>query len=357
MVYAVTGSRPQYVSWMVRLVRRAVRRWPAVIAFLMVLNDAWWGLRLQLRRFSTASGTTHSTLTVDDSVAYIETVVDDYRRYGGLDRFQGTAAEVGSGDSAGVALLLRAGGSEHVSLIDRFESTRDPKQQSLIYEALSQRHPIEQFLNGLAWNDHSLRGIEWHPAEAAEVYFRRAWHAGKRFDLIVSRSVLEHLYDPLDALRSMAGCLAPGARMVHKVDLRDHGMFSEDHDELTFLRFTDRYYARMTSNTGRPNRILLPQYRLLMEELNSQGLHSSFLITQLVGVGEIVPHLPFEELEPAVLRRSVQHVQLATPTFAARFRNMNPVDLAVAGFFLTSVRSQSTQAVVDGDALADVPTL
>lgn len=65
--------------------------------------------------------------------------------------------------------------------------------------------------------------------------------SGRRFDLIVSHSVLEHVADPPALFADLAPLLAPGGAMVHVVDYRDH-FFKYPYHFLMFSRATwDRW--------------------------------------------------------------------------------------------------------------------
>lgn len=313
--------------------------WPAAKALAYAADDLRRGLGQRLGRIGSESGSTHRALAVEESVGYVEAVFADYMAYGGLDHLGGTAAEVGPGDNAGVGLLLRAAGCASVELVDRFRSYRSPEQQRHIYQALADRHGALRPPDG-GWDDTRLPGVVWRLGSSAEEYFAQEARAGgRRYDLIVSRATLEHLYDPLGALRSMAACLSPGGRMLHKVDFRDHGMFTPAHPELTFLRYPGPLYRQMTRRSGRPNRVLLHRYRALARELaGPAGLEVTILVTSLVGEGEITPHVPFAELPAAAVRRAVQRVDAGRRRFAAEFAGVSSEDLAVTGIFWVGTR-------------------
>ena len=314
--------------------------WPAGKALAYVVDDLGWGLRERLGRIQSESGSTHRGVATEESVGYVEKVFNDYRTYGALECLSGAAAEVGPGDNAGVALLLQAAGCETVELIDRFRSRRSLDQQRRIYQELAVRNGIHQPGKPGSWDDERLPGITWSLGSSAEAYFARRAHDRRRgFDLIVSRATLEHLYDPLGALRSMAACLQPGGRMVHKIDFRDHGMFTPAHSELTFLRFPAPLHHQMTRRSGRPNRVLLHRYRELAEELGRSGdLQVTILVTSLVGEGEVVPHVPFGALPSQARQRAVAGVEAERHRFAREFAAVTPEDLAVTGIFWVGVR-------------------
>lgn len=246
-----------------------------------------------------------------------------------------------------MALLLQAAGCETVELIDRFRSRRSAEQQRRIYQELAARHDIQ--LGPDVPDDDHLPGISWNLGSSAETYFAERTREGRPgYDLIVSRATLEHLYDPLTALRSMASCLRPGGRMVHKIDFRDHGMFTPAHPELTFLRFPAPLYHRMTHRSGRPNRVLLHQYRDLAQELGRSGeLDVTILVTSLVAEGEIIPHVPIAALPPRPQGRAVAQVEAERPGFAREFAAVTSEDLAVTGIFWVGVRPASQPGAAD----------
>lgn len=324
--------------------KAALTRWPSVKSLAYVADDIGWGLRRRLGNIASDSGSTHTGVAVPESVAYVEEVVNDYRAYGGLDQLGGIAAEVGPGDNAGVALLLRAGGCDSVELVDRFRSRRSLDQQRRIYQALAARHGIEDLAGADGWDDEHLPGISWRLGSSAEDFFMaRSRDGAPGYDLIVSRATLEHLYDPLGALRAMAACLRPGGRMVHKIDFRDHGMFTPAHPELTYLRFPTALHRQMTTRSGRPNRVLIHRYRDLAGELaRTYGLAVTLLVTSMVGEGEIVPHAQLGDLPPDVVKRAVGRVDAQRQGFAREFTGVASEDLAVTGIFWVAVRSPAS---------------
>lgn len=321
------------------LVKTALNRTPTAKAVAYVADDFTRGWKQRVGRIHSESGSTHRNLTIEESVSYIEQVLADYLFYGGLDRVRGTAAEVGPGDNAGVALLLRGAGCDEVDLVDRFRSRRSAEQHGLIYATLAARHGM----SAMAWRGEDLPGINWRIGLSAEGYFahRADGSRGGCYDLIVSRATLEHLYDPLGAIRSMTACLKPGGRMLHKIDLRDHGMFTPAQPELTYLRYPSWLHRQMTQRSGRPNRLLVHRYRELAEQLARAGeLKTQILITSLVGEREIVPHVPYVELPEPALQRAAARVEAERTRMATEFAQISSQDLAVTGIFWVGVRPQ-----------------
>ena len=303
--------------------------------FLTCLYYVWddWrtGRRFLNGDIATSSGTLHASMDTKESLAYLRTVFADYLRYAGCSAFFGKVAEVGPGDNCGIGLLLLEGGCHSVDLVDRFYSHRDPVRQASIYRELTKHHPgIARILEGTNLEDEAtFPGIYRHYGEeaSAECFFKE----GQDYDLILSRAVLEHVRDPLLALRRMTVALKPGGLLLHKVDLRDHGMFSGQYPELKWLEISERAYRRMSQAKGRPNRVLFHQYRSTLATL---PVEAEMLITRLVGVGDISPHLPYEEIPEPLRNHSTDIVASRMIHFSREIQNIPIADLSVAGFFL-----------------------
>jgi len=308
------------------LAKRAARRSVALTCAWYLLDDWRARRRLAAGDLATRSGARHAALDVAASLAYIERLHGDYLAYGGRERFTGTVAEIGPGDNFGVALMLLGGGADAVYAIDRYRPQRDTAAQARIYEALTERHDLAGCFDGTP-SEQTIRGLTYHPGRAAESFFRET---ETTFDAILSRAVLEHLYDPLAALDDMAARLNPGGVMVHRIDLRDHGMFAGGHP-LTFLTVPDGIYGAMTRGSGRPNRVLLPAWR---DWLASSGLTGSLRVTRLAGVAEEVGPAAWDDLDPALRDQALATVAQIRPRLAASPRAIDDNDLAVSGCLL-----------------------
>ena len=294
---------------------------------------AWASLRLRSGSIDTSSGTLHGTLDVAASVQYIQDVFDDYRALAGVPAFHGRVAELGPGDNAGVGLLFLQDGCTAVDLVDRFYSRRDPRQQTLIYEALGARHPwIRARLAGEDQaREPEVPGLCRHYGEAAaaETFFRD--HGP--YDFIVSRAVLEHAYDPGLALRAMAGALAPGGCLLHKVDLRDHTLFSSHAHELAWLETPETLHRWMTRPQGWPNRVLAHHYRAI---LAGTGLQAQILVTSLAGVGDILPYQPYEAIPTELRARALEAVDRVGSRLSRSLMEASREDLSINGIFIVA---------------------
>jgi SAM-dependent methyltransferase len=300
---------------------------PLACAYYLITG---WNRRRQLRRgmVSTKSGMRHAKLSIDESVNYIEGVWRDYLAWSARSALSGRIIEIGPGDNFGVALLFLANGTSEVIAIDKFAPEREPSRQTAVYQALSQRHDMAGLFDG-APSEQAIRNLTYMPGMSAERYFG---NAPPPFDAVISRAVLEHLDDPLAALDAMWRGLRPGGLLLHRIDLRDHGMFAGAHP-LSFLTVAEWLYSAMTKEIGLPNRILLPAYR---DFVGMRGWPGRIGITRLVGVPGDFPALAWEQLPEEARRVSLAAVKHIRPRLAAPFRHIDDRDLAVAGFVLTA---------------------
>ena len=324
-----------------RLGAYAKRSRSAVIA-VRVAKDRMAAVGMRLRLPIKRQGATHRGLPTEQSLRYIDEVFSDYLRYGGLTEEMlvgASALELGPGDNFGVALRLIGAGAERVTTLDRFITWRDPEQQRRIHRALIASLPAAQAERAeAALSDNAELGVD--PARirvlqgvAAEDALLSLGEGG--FDLIVSRAVLEHVNDLPAAFAAMDRVLAPGGRITHKVDLRDHGLFTYGgHNPLTFLTVGDRLYRWMGEHSGLPNRRLADFYR---EEMASRGYDSSLLITHVIGhEPDVLPHpaeVPESLLDPA--RRLIAEIR---SRLLPRYGALSDEDLATAGVFLTAAK-------------------
>ena len=308
--------------------RRLVKRSVALTCLYYLVDD--WRARRRLSRgnLATRSGTRHATLSLDDSLDYIDRVYADYLAYGGVERFSGRVAEIGPGDNFGIALRMLGAGAREVHTVDRYRPLRDDARQARIHRALAERHGLGGLLDG-GTGGSEIRGLVAHEGVPAESFFRSS---GLRFDCIVSRAVLEHLYDPLAALDGMAAALAPGGTMIHRIDFRDHGMFA-GHHPLTFLTVPDAPYRAMTRASGRPNRLLLPAWRDWLERSPIAGW---LRITRLVGVEDELDPAVWDDIDPEARRAALGMVRTIRPRLVPRLAAFADQDLAVSGCVLVA---------------------
>jgi SAM-dependent methyltransferase len=249
---------------------------------------------------------------------YFRAVMDDYRvvadASGVGDAFAGKRVlELGPGDTRAVALLAKMAGARSWDGFDAFDiQSRDDDYTNAIYRPLA-------------------------GADAPRLLDDCTMHASARslrergpFDLVVSRAVLEHVRDLDGLFRMLAGVVADDAVLVHKVDLRSHGV--EHRHALDFLRFGDAAWSAMSSHVDLPNRERVSHYLGLAERAGLRTIWAK--TTHLIGRDDA-----------ARVARDL----------APRFRDVPADELRVLGLWLVQVGSQHPLASRTREPLGPAP--
>ena len=297
------------------------------------------------KRFSSgnnesSSGSTHAGKSLSESLAYINQVFDDYLTYSGISPDmlrEKRILEIGPGDNMGVALRFLLAGAKQVVCLDKFYSKRDTEQHCKIYREMrahlndNERHIYDSIINldgNININTEKLNYIHGIGIEEAD----KVLETGS-FDLIVSRAVIEHIYDPDTAFSVMNGLLGSGGTMIHKIDFRDHGLFSsKGFHSLTYLTIPDPVYKLMTYDAGNPNRKLITYYTQKMKEL---GYDSKILITYIIGSDtKIGPHKETILHGVDYSDSTISLIKNIRPRLQNRFKDMSDEELMVQGIFL-----------------------
>ena len=301
--------------------------------------------RFNAGKIELTSGSTHTHKLLSESLRYIDQVFDDYLAYSAIpvDLLRDKRIlEIGPGDNVGVALKFLGTGAKQVVCLDKFFSKYDWEQQSKIYQSLrdqcseGEKQIFDEVIdleNGLKAGSQKLSYLYGSGIEEAEKILEP-----ESFDLIVSRAVFEHLYNPDSAFSVMSRLLKPGGYMLHKIDFKDHGVFSKHkHHPLTFLTIPGPIYKLMTYDSGKPNRRLITFYRQKLTEL---GFDSKILITHIVGVeNEIVPHKEVVSFGVDSTASPLSLLKKIRPRLQNDFKDMSDEDLMVSGIFLIARKS------------------
>jgi SAM-dependent methyltransferase len=145
----------------------------------------------------------------------------------------GSVLEIGPGGNLGALLMYLAAGCDRGVALDVVPLVTD---QQALYESLT---PDASEL---------VQRIEYRTGEPIE----QPSLPDNSFDIIFSAACLEHVADPLTALRTIHRLLKPGAVTTHSIDLRDHR--DDFTDPLAFLRHSDRTWRAATSRRLVTNR-------------------------------------------------------------------------------------------------------
>ncbi|HKP95110.1 MAG TPA: methyltransferase domain-containing protein [Fibrobacteria bacterium] len=275
-------------------------------------------------------------------VEYVDEVVGDYFKRSGvaIDSVRGKRIlEIGPGENLGVGLQLLMLGAKEVMSVDRFRSLRPIADQTSIYRKLRERlDPAGKAefdalirLDGDAYtlNPERYRYIPDTPLETLSLSGARE----DAFDLILSRAVLEHLYDLDKAMDVMHRLLKPGGRMIHEVDFRDHGMYTNlGLNPLSYLTVPDRIWGMMSSHLGAPNRCLSDFFSAKMEKLGYR--HHTIVKSILDGSrtvykAALVRGVDFDE-------NDVRQVEAIRPRLLPRYRDLPLETLLVSIIILAA---------------------
>jgi len=177
-----------------------------------------------------------------------------------------TILEYGPGDTPGVAFLMLAFGAERVICVDEFPLYRRSEQAIATLSQLL--NMLQEPFRSKGKNCFVKRG---DPASGF-LDSRFKYVVGRNClsdlrneaDLIISRSVLEHVSDLEIIFKDMQEALRPNGLSVHKVDLRSHGLHEDN--PLDFLAWPQWIWSLMYGNKGFINRRRIDCYRKILGE-------------------------------------------------------------------------------------------
>lgn len=316
----------------------AGKKWGVIARHLLGLVK---GRFIELVEGNSGSGATHRELETAQSVAYIVRVFSDYLQYWGQPAdglLNKRVLEIGPGDSLGVALLFIAHGARQVVCLDRFRSAHDARQHCAIYSVLRDHLTENQrsrFDDAVKIEDGRYR---LNPERVRYVYGEGIETAGRilpgeQFDLILSRAVLQETTGARAAFASMDTLMAPGGFQLHKIDLRDYGLFSRrGFHPLEFLTISDAVYDTCLRR-HHPNRERIDAYRA-----QSAGFDydSRIYATHTLASGtEIIPHVLLSD-ECDNLPVQGKQIEQIRPRLLKRFGQLSTAELNISGIFIVS---------------------
>jgi len=330
---------------MINKLKQLVRKSKIAVIIYYIWNDYRTRWRFNSGDYETTNGSTHRKFTILESLNYINVVFDDYLKYSGLtinDIRGKSILEIGPGDNFGVAIKFLVHGAAKVVCLDKFFSYRNTNQQYQIYEALRNQLNSEQkqIFDEVVRLDENKRSFEFNEKRLKYVYGKgiedsEGLFEPNSFDFIISRAVIEHLYDTDRAFYVMDKLLSKNGYLIHKIDFRDHGMFTGGGmHPLTFLTISDSLWKLMTYNSGGPNRKLVNYYKKKMDEL---GYEYKILITHILGIEhDIIPHK--EKIEHGVdySDLTISLVNKIRPKLQKDFRRLSDEELIITGIFLVA---------------------
>lgn len=219
--------------------------------------------------------------------------------------------EYGPGDVLGVALLMYAYGANKVDCIDRFPLRKISEKNLQVYKAIIDRLDNKERKRAQeAFLEIGKLESGFKP-EAINYFVMENGLCGKKneYDLIISRSVLEHVNDLEKTLYDISHALKEDGVSIHKVDLKSHEL--DRYQVFDFLTWPESIYHLLYSHKGFPNRWRIDKYRKLFGEF---GLHTRALI-------------PTGKLDS-------EKLEIIKPKLAKPFRQILMEDLSWLGFWV-----------------------
>ena len=306
-----------------------------------ILEDRMSAVKLKAGRYVFSIGTTHGRFSLQESVSYINTVFDDYLSYAGLDKADlagKNILEIGPGDNLGVALKFIAAGAAKVVCIDRIYPSRDERQQYMIYLALRDslsREEKERFDSAATLKEGKARFCDDRIKYVYGVDIKDADKAikGGKFDLIISRAALEHVYDIDSAIGVMDRYLRKGGYHIHKVDLRDHEMFTRDGgNPFSFLTIPPFTWGLMTKHSGKPNRKRADYFE---KKFRGLGYDYNVWISRLMTrADEMMPHKKKIEKNADYNNEDIKVIDAIRPGLSPEFKRVSDENLLIGGIFI-----------------------
>lgn len=270
---------------------------------------------------------------------YARDVFNDYFYYSKIstESLSGKhVLEIGPGEHFGVALLCLAHGALKVTCLDRFPSLLPEKEQLLVYKTL-----VEE-LNEKGIETDSFIKISASDFQISADRFEHLANlpieelqTKQKFDFILSRAVLEHVYDLDLSIAAMDRVLNAGGTMVHEVDFRDHAIFtSYGLNPLTFLMFSDSVWKTATNNLGAPNRKLENSFRTLLTKYGYD-----YRILKILAVGSD-KKFHVERLQEGLThdQKQTELIHSTRAKLSAEYKNIPEQDLLTSGIFFTATK-------------------
>lgn len=294
-------------------------------AILYIYYNILIHIKIYLKNNNTDSGTTHKHFSLQESIDYINQVFFDYKKVSEINNFYGKIAEIGPGDSNGVALMFLANGASSVDLADRFYSLRNQEQQDLITNQLLTNYPKLQNIN-----IKQCHTRYYGEQSSGEKFF----DYNSNYDFIVSRSVLEHVDNPELVLNKMYNALNPNGMLIHKIDLRDHEMFTPFSYKLKFLEIPKFIYNLMTYGSGFPNRFLFNGYKEIFTKFNKAAV--KFYVSGLYGMetDNLDNFYDINEIPVLLKTKAIDFVNKYKHKFSKEIRSIPTEDLIISSFFV-----------------------
>jgi len=216
-------------------------------------------------------------------------------------------AEIGPGayNPASISFLTR--GADKVILVEPYAEIKDVeylrKRIRFMFEKVcpfpDQMVSINSFLDGAGYKG-KVKAVKGH-AEATSL-------PNESVDIVVSRSVLEHITNPAAAIKEQARILKKGGFFFHYIDLRDH-IFRWPFEMLTFSKATwENMLTNPKNGAGYQNRLRSDDWLLLFSAVKEfSDLKINVVTTEQNALKRVAQRLDKEFLnkDPEILTAAI----------------------------------------------------
>jgi SAM-dependent methyltransferase len=185
-----------------------------------------------------------------------------------------SVVELGVGDSLAMAILWIGFGAKKVSGLDAFGDPRNLRHEKAVVESLLTLLPADECRRIRDVVDLGQETLLVDPGRVTyleNIPCERILEkipAGS-VDVVYSLALLEHVRDLGRTLRAVYATLSPQGEMIHRVDLRNHGVLAEFGDQ-AFLRPSPLVWRLMGGDKGLHNRKRLGFYREVLEDCGAR---------------------------------------------------------------------------------------
>lgn len=163
---------------------------------------------------------------------------------GGIASLRGKSAlELGPGTNFATALALKALGAEKVFVADRFLAPFIREYHEPLYRDVGRKLAAVYPTTDLnVFESYARDGVGSSLLSAVESPMEEIEGVFRDIDITLSNAVLEHLFNPLEAIRNLHAVMSPGGIGFHQVDFRYHSDFGRP---LEYLLMDEISYARL----------------------------------------------------------------------------------------------------------------
>jgi SAM-dependent methyltransferase len=261
---------------------------------------------------------TFSVGEIERSVSYCIDVVRSWEKelgvYSGRENpFAGAdVLEIGPGPDLGTGLVILAMGARSYVAIDKNELIW--KTPQLFYDTLLEKlKTFPRYENAKA----ALKVFRHNNVNDVFSYACGPDLNGltfKKFDVLVSQAVLEHIINIESVFETLYKRIAPGGLMIHEIDFGTHTGIIRDIDPLNHLRYCSAIWNLLKFD-GSPNRLQLSDYKNVFNQLG------------------------FRKIEVKVLKiLDKQYVHRTKTHLSALFRDYSDEEIGIKSLYLLATK-------------------